>query len=49
MTKKKKTGPQTVKRRARQFVVVLTQEEKGWYSATCPTLPGCHSPGKGIE
>jgi predicted RNase H-like HicB family nuclease len=33
----------------RQFVVVLTPEKNGWYSITCPSLPGCHSQGKGIN
>lgn len=32
-----------------QFIVVLTAEQNGWYSATCPELPGCHSQGKGVE
>ena len=49
MSKAKTKRPQAVKRRTRQFVVVLTPENKGWYSATCPALPGCHSQGKGIE
>jgi antitoxin HicB len=30
-------------------VVVLTPESKGWCSATCPALPGCHSQGNGIK
>jgi predicted RNase H-like HicB family nuclease len=33
----------------RQFAVVLTAEGKGWYSVSCPSLPGCHSQGKGID
>ena len=33
----------------RQFVVVLTPEKGGWYSVTCPSLPGCHSQGKGVD
>lgn len=38
-----------VKAGPRQFVVVLTPEKGGWYSVTCPSLPGCHSQGKGIS
>jgi predicted RNase H-like HicB family nuclease len=32
----------------RQFAVLLTPEKGGWYSVSCPVLPGCHSQGKGI-
>lgn len=38
-----------VKAGSRQFVVVLCPEDKGWYSVSCPSLPGCHSQGKGID
>ncbi len=41
-TRRVKSGP-------RQFVVVLTPEKRGWYSVTCPSLPGCHSQGRGIS
>ena len=37
-----------VSAQTRQFVVLLAPEKGGWYSATCPSLPGCHSQGKGI-
>lgn len=30
-------------------MVVLIPEKGGWYSVTCPSLPGCHSQGKGIS
>ena len=49
MAKTKTKRPREIKRRTRQFVEVLTPESKGWYSATCPALPGCHSQGKGIK
>lgn len=29
-----------------KFNIVLEPEEKGWYSAYCPALPGCYSQGK---
>jgi antitoxin HicB len=49
MAKTKRKRSQGIKRRTRQFMVVLTPEDKGWYSVTCPALPGCHSQGKGIK
>ncbi len=49
MGKTKGKRPRAAKRRTRQFVVVLMPEKQGWYSATCPALPGCHSQGKGIK
>lgn len=49
MAKRKSTYASRVTSGPRQFVVVLTPEKKGWYSATCPSLPGCHSQGKGIS
>ncbi len=49
MARTKKKQARKVKTHARQFVVVLTPENGGWYSVTCPSLPGCHSQGKGID
>ena len=48
MAKRKGAYAKQVTSGLRQFVVVLTPERRGWYSATCPSLPGCHSQGKGI-
>ena len=33
----------------RQFAVLLMPEDGGWYTVTCPALPGCHSQGKGVD
>jgi predicted RNase H-like HicB family nuclease len=49
MVRTKRTRERKVAARTRQFVVVLTPEPAGWYSVTCPSLPGCHSQGRGIE
>ncbi len=38
-----------VSAQTRQYVVLLTPEKGGWYSVTCPSLPGCHSQGKGLD
>ena len=46
--RKAKKQARKIKTGARQFVVVLTPEGGNGYSVTCPSLPGCHSQGKGI-
>ena len=28
------------------FTVVIEQDEDGWYIATVPDIPGCHTQGK---
>jgi antitoxin HicB len=48
MARPKARHARQVKSGRRQFAVVLTPEKGGWYSVTCPALPGCHSQGKGI-
>jgi antitoxin HicB len=48
MAKRKKKQARRVRSGPRQFAVVLTPEKGGWYSVTCPALPGCHSQGRGI-
>ena len=34
---------------AREFTVIIEQDEDGTYVAQCPTLPGCISQGKTRE
>jgi antitoxin HicB len=28
-----------------RFAIVITQDEKGYFAASCPAFPGCHSQG----
>lgn len=49
MAQSNKKRARQLKTGARQFVVLLMREKGGWYSVTCPSLPGCHSQGKGID
>jgi len=49
MTRDTQKQARKVSAKTRQFVVVLTSGKGGWYSVTCPSLPGCHSQGKGID
>ncbi|MFP4558706.1 MAG: type II toxin-antitoxin system HicB family antitoxin [Archaeoglobaceae archaeon] len=32
-----------------RFNVVIKKDEDGYYVATVPTLPGCHTQAKGID
>ncbi|MFP3909400.1 MAG: type II toxin-antitoxin system HicB family antitoxin [Archaeoglobaceae archaeon] len=32
-----------------RFNVVIEKDEDGYYVATVPTLPGCHTQAKGID
>lgn len=32
-----------------QFKVLIEQDEDGWYVASVPELPGCHTQGKTLE
>lgn len=32
-----------------QFKVVMEQDEDGWFVATAPAIPGCHTQGKTYE
>ena len=29
-----------------KYTVIIEQDEDGFYVASCPSLPGCHSQGK---
>jgi len=49
MARTRKKQARRVKSGNRQFVVMLMPEKGGWYSVTCPSLPGCHSQGKGLH
>jgi len=31
------------------YTVVVEQDEEGWFLATVPSLPGCHTQGKTLE
>ena len=32
-----------------QFKVLIEQDEKGWYVASVPELPGCYTQGRTLE
>jgi antitoxin HicB len=32
-----------------KFVITIEKDEDGWFIASCPALPGCHSQGKTKE
>lgn len=32
-----------------QFKVVIEQDEEGWFVASAPAIPGCHTQGKTYE
>lgn len=32
-----------------QFKVIIEQDEDGWFVASVPTVPGCHTQGKTYE
>ena len=31
------------------YTVLIEQDEDGWYVATVPDIPGCHTQGKTVE
>ena len=33
----------------RTFKVVVERDEEGWFVASVPELPGCHTQGKSLE
>lgn len=35
--------------RARKFTVVIERDEDGFYMATVPSLPGCHTQSKNLD
>jgi antitoxin HicB len=32
-----------------KFIIAIEKDEDGWFIASCPALPGCHSQGKTKE
>ncbi len=32
-----------------KFTIILTRDEDGFFVASCPALPGCHSQGRSRE
>lgn len=34
---------------AREYTVVIEHDEEGYYVATVPTLPGCHTQAKSLD
>ena len=32
-----------------KFIITIEKDEDGWFIASCPALPGCHSQGKSKE
>lgn len=32
-----------------KFIITIEKDETGWFIASCPALPGCHSQGKTKE
>lgn len=38
-----------MERKMQDFTVIIEQDEEGWYVATVPDIPGCHTQGKTIE
>ncbi len=33
----------------REFTVVLERDEEGWYVASVPQLPGCHTQARSLD
>ncbi len=33
----------------RDFSVVVERDEEGWYVASVPALPGCHTPARSLD
>ncbi len=38
-----------MEKRVMDFTVVLEKDSEGWYVATVPDLPGCHTQGRSLE
>ena len=38
-----------MKRKTREFHVVVERDEDGWYVASVPTLRGCHTQAKSLD
>ncbi len=38
-----------MKKRVMDFTVLLERDRDGWYVATVPDIPGCHTQGKTVE
>jgi predicted RNase H-like HicB family nuclease len=39
----------TSKRKVRQFIVVIEQDEDGYYVATVPSLPSCYTQARTLQ
>ncbi|MBI4785732.1 MAG: type II toxin-antitoxin system HicB family antitoxin [Chloroflexi bacterium] len=40
---------QTNRRKPREFVAVIEQDEDGWYIASVPSLEGCHTQARSLD
>ncbi len=38
-----------MEKRVMNFTVLLERDQDGWYVATVPDIPGCHTQGKTVE
>ena len=34
---------------AREFTVIVERDSEGWYVASVPSLPGCHTQAKSLD
>lgn len=41
--------PKPSHRKAREFNVVIEKDSDGWYVASVPELPGCHTQAKSLD
>jgi len=44
-----KTSTQNIQEMKSKFSVLVERDEDGWYVATVPSLPECHTQAKGID
>lgn len=36
-------------RKTREYVAVIERDEEGWYIASVPALPGCHTQARSLD
>jgi predicted RNase H-like HicB family nuclease len=36
-------------RKVREFMTVIERDEDGWYVASVPSLPGCHTQARSLD